>query len=435
MNANQDWTAPAVAPPANGCNPLAFLGAAVAQYPDAFSFQSRVTRCVFLNHPDLVKSAILNKDIVRTELLKTVTGETILTSEGSFWAGQRKAALPVFTAKKTIDYVSVFHRQCLAGLERWAQASEPLDFGKELDQLTLAIVSESLFGQVVDKEFCNSFSVLLDRIAKIQNATVFNHSFSIHPDDNRKLKDAQDHINETADNIALASPVPETENLIQILQEKGVDRDDGYSLKNYLRNEIITMLIAGHETTSVSLSWLLREIASRPEIEANVVREVDTVLSGQACRAEHLHQLEYLSRVLDETLRLYPPIWLVPRTAACDVDLNGIQIQKGQTVVVSPFFLHRRSDYWKRPEEFNPARFLVKKESLPIYSYLPFFASRHICIGKHFAYAEILAVAATIYQSHRIELAGDDSPKTPVGAGSLRVQGGMQVRLLKRDDT
>ena len=145
--------------------------------------------------------------------------------------------------------------------------------------------------------------------------------------------------------------------------------------------------------------------------------------------------MEYLSRVLDETLRLYPPIWLVPRSAACDIDLNGIQIQKGQIVVVSPFFLHRRSDYWKRPEEFNPARFLVKKETLPMYSYLPFFASRHICIGKHFAYAEILAVAATIYQSHRIELVGDDSPKTPVGAGSLRVQGGMQVRLLKRDDT
>ena len=178
----------------------------------------------------------------------------------------------------------------------------------------------------------------------------------------------------------------------------------------------------------------MREIASRPEIEANVVREVDSVLSGQACRAEHLHQLEYLSAVLDETLRLYPPIWLVPRTAPWDVVLHGIQVQKGETVVVCPFFLHRRSDYWKRPEEFNPTRFLVKKETLPMYSYLPFFASRHICIGKHFAYAEILTVAATIYQSHRIELVDDDSPKTPVGAGSLRIRGGMQTRILKRDD-
>ncbi len=435
MNSNQHWAAPAVPPPTDGCDPLAFLAAAVSEFPDAFSFETRVNRCIFINHPDLVKSAILNKDIVRTELLKTVTGETILTSEGSFWAGQRKAVLPVFSAKKTNDYASVFHRQCLAGLDRWAKASEPLNFEKELDQLTLAIVSESLFSQVVDKEFCDFFRVLLNRIAKIQNASLFNHSFTIHPDDNRELNDAQDYINETADNIAVSTQVHETENLIQILQDKGVDRDDGYSLKSYLRNEIITMLIAGHETTSVSLSWLLQEIASRPEIEAKVVREIDSVLSGQACRAEHLHQLEYLSRVLDETLRLYPPIWLVPRTSACDVELHGIQIEKGQTVVVCPFFLHRRSDYWKHPEEFNPARFLVKKETLPMYSYLPFFASRHICIGKHFAYAEILAVVATIYQSHRIELVGNDSPKTPVGAGSLRVRGGMQARLLKRDDT
>ncbi|HBV66364.1 MAG TPA: hypothetical protein DEF45_25460 [Rhodopirellula sp.] len=434
MNSNQYWTAPVVPPPTDGCDPLAFLGAAVSEFPDAFSFQSRVSRCIFINHPDLVKSAILNKDIVRTELLKTVTGETILTSEGSFWAGQRKAALPIFAAKKASEYVSVFHRQCAAQLERWAEVIEPLNFEQELDHLTLAIVSESLFSQVVDKKFCNYFRVLLDRIAKVQNASLFNHRFSILPSDNRKLTEAQNYINETADNIASASQVHDTENLIQILQEKGVDRDDGYSLKNYLRNEIITMLIAGHETTSVSLSWLLREIASRPEIEANVVREVDSVLSGQACRAEHLHQLEYLSAVLDETLRLYPPIWLVPRTAACDVVLHGIQVQKGETVVVCPFFLHRRSDYWKRPEEFNPTRFLVKKETLPMYSYLPFFASRHICIGKHFAYAEILTVAATIYQSHRIELVDDDSPKTPVGAGSLRIRGGMQTRILKRDD-
>ena len=435
MNSNQHWAAPAVPPPTNGCDPLEFLGAAVSEFPDAFSFQSRVNRCIFVNHPDLVKSAILNKDFVRTELLKTVTGETILTSEGSFWAGQRKAALPVFAAKKTSEYVSVFHRQCLTQLERWAEADEPLDFEQELDELTLAIVSESLFSQVVDKQFCSYFRVLLDRIAKIQNASLFNHSFSILPNDNRKLTAAQNYINETADNIAFASQVHDAKNLIQILQEKGVDRDDGYSLKNYLRNEIITMLIAGHETTSVSLSWLLREIASRPEIEANEVREVDSVLSGQPCRAEHLHQLEYLSTVVDETLRLYPPIWLVPRVAACDAELHGIQVQKGEMVVVSPFFLHRRSDYWKRPEEFRPARFLVKKEALPMYSYLPFFASRHICIGKHFAYAEILAVVATIYQSYRIELTDNDSPKTPVGAGSLRVRGGMQARILKRDVT
>ena len=435
MKTNQEWVAPVVTPPTKDCDPLAFLGGAVSQYPDAFSYQTRVNRCVFLNHPDLVKSAILNKDLVRTELLKMVTGETILTSEGSFWAGQRKAALPVFKAKKNIDYASIFQRQCLARLTSWMQNSQPLDFEKELDQLTLAIVSESLFNQVVDKEFCNAFSILLDRIAKIQNATLFNHSFSIRPDDNRKLQDAQGYINETADEIAFASEIIESNNLIQILREKGVDRDDGYSLESYLRNEVITMLIAGHETTSVTLSWLLRKISGCPEIEANVVHEIDTVLSGQPCRAEHLHQLKYLSRLLDETLRLYPPIWLVPRISARDLDLRGLEIMKGQTVLVSPYFLHRRSDYWNRPEEFNPDRFLVEKESFPMYSYLPFFASRHICIGKHFAYAEILTVVATIYQSHRVQLVGHDSQLTPVGAGSLRSLGGMRVRVLHRGDS
>ncbi len=435
MKSNQEWTAPAVPAPTNGCDPLSFLGAAARQHPDAFCFKSRVNRFVFVNHPALIKSAILNKDVVRNELLKTVTGETILTSEGSFWARQRQVALPVFTEKKTADYSSIFHRQCLAGLERWAQTSNVLDFERELDQLTLAIVSESLFNQVVDKKFCNAFSMLLNRIAKIQNASVFNHSLPIRPGDNKKINDAQNYVNQTADNIALASQVHDTGNLIQLLQEKGINEDEGYSSVTYLRNEIITMLIAGHETTSVSLSWMITEIASRPEIEENIVREVDSVLCGQACRAEHLPQLRYLSRVLDETLRLYPPIWLVSRVAACDIDLHGIQIQKGQSVLISPYFLHRRSDYWERVEEFDPSRFTVKKESLPMYSYMPFFASRHICIGKHFAYAEILTVIATIYQAHRIELIGDEYPKMPVGQGSLRIRGGMRAKLSHRDDS
>ena len=429
------WTPVAVPNPTKDCDPLSFLGDAVSNHPDVFCFESRGKLFTFVNHPELVKAAILNKDIVRTELLKSITGDTILTTEGEFWARQRKAALPVFTAKKTEDYFSIFHRQCLAGLEKWTQSSGVLDFERELDQLTLAIVGESLFDQVVDQRFCDEFKVLLTRIGKITNSALFSHKLPIHPSDHKQITDAKNYIDEVAGDIVQRSQGEKCGRLVKALKEKADNHTDEKSLSSYLRDEIITMLIAGHETTSVALSWMLTEIAKRPEVEKNIVHEVDAVLCGRACRAEHVPELKYLSCVLDEILRLYPPIWLVPRTAACDTAIQGINIKQGHSVLVCPYFLHRRSDFWASPGEFDASRFSSNKESLPPYSYLPFYASRHICLGKHFAYAEILSVIATIYQSHRIKLINEEMPAVPIGLGSLRIRGGMRVTILPRHDS
>jgi cytochrome P450 len=172
-----------------------------------------------------------------------------------------------------------------------------------------------------------------------------------------------------------------------------------------IRFELSGLFIAGKETSAISLAWLLSLLPRRPDLTARLVEEIDRVLGGRAPRAEDLPQLSYLQRVLQENLRLHPPVWLLfPRRAADDVELGGHLVRRGTTVWVSPFATHHHEEFWARPDEFLPDRFEREGARHP-YAWLPFGSGPRVCIGNRFALMEMQLFVARLLQRYRVELA------------------------------
>jgi cytochrome P450 len=188
-----------------------------------------------------------------------------------------------------------------------------------------------------------------------------------------------------------------------------------------LRDQTITLLLSGHETTATALTWTLFLIAKHPEVEARLHREIDERLNGREPGVADLPQLEFTTCVLNESMRLYPPIWILERYAEEADEIGGYQIPKGSTVVISPYTLHRHPAFWPRPDEFDPDRFAAAPESSAAGAFLPFGAGPHHCIGSHFAMLTMRILLAMVGQRFRLRLAPGAEP-APKGGITLRVR-------------
>jgi cytochrome P450 len=188
-------------------------------------------------------------------------------------------------------------------------------------------------------------------------------------------------------------------NLLAALLEQGemTDRE--------LRDQVLTIVMAGHETTAKSLTWALYLLDRHPDVMATLVQELDRELDGRLPAVADVDRLTYTRSVLDETMRLFPPVWLISRRAVVDEQLDGYDVPSGTLVCISPYTLHRHPGYWSDPERFDPARFAPGRErDRPSHLYLPFGGGPRLCIGRHFALTEAVLVLATVLQSVRLEL-------------------------------
>jgi cytochrome P450 len=195
-----------------------------------------------------------------------------------------------------------------------------------------------------------------------------------------------------------------------------------------VRDEVLTMLTAGHETTAVTLSWAWYSILSHPAIAEKFYREVEEVLGSRPVTAADLPRLRYTRMIVDETLRMYPPIWLVARVALRDDNSGKRPIPANAGVLISPFLIHRRPQCWPQPDEFRPERFALGTDGAEELGYLPFLGGRHICLGKFFALAETVTVLATIAQRCRFQRV-DLHPIEFDPLLSLRMSGSFRVNV------
>jgi cytochrome P450 len=198
-----------------------------------------------------------------------------------------------------------------------------------------------------------------------------------------------------------------------------------------LRDELITLLVAGHETVSSALSWTWYILGQHPDIGANLLLELQTVLNGSSVTYDKLPQLQYTRRIIDETLRLYPPAWGMPRIALEDDEIKGHFIPKGSTVNICQYIVHRHPEFWDNPEKFDPDNFLPSKvNQRPKFAYFPFGAGQRICIGKSFALMEATIILAAIFQRFRLELVPQQIELDPTF--TLRPKNGVKVKVWKR---
>lgn len=394
-----------------------------------------------LNDPDLVKEVLVTQAsrFRKSRILqraKMFLGEGLLTSEGDYHLRQRRLAQPAFHRERLMGYGRTMAELAISHRDRWRDG-ESRDIDGDMMRLTLAIVGQTLFSADVEGT--------APEVGKAMTDLVGSFNFAMLP----------------FGNILQRLPIPSAERLrhartvidtviyglIAERRRTGVDRGDLLSMllmaqdseggtggmdDTQVRDEAVTLFLAGHETTANALTWAMYLLSINPAIERELHAELDNVLGGDSPSVEHLPHLTATEAVFAESMRLYPPAWAIGRMATEPVQLGGYEMPAGAIAVSSPYMLHRDERFWPEPEKMDLARWAPQaRESRPKFSYLPFGAGARICIGERFAWMEgVLALAAIAQRwqmrlepGHRVELL----PQI-----TLRPKFGMRMRLSER---
>jgi cytochrome P450 len=333
------------------------------------------------------------------EILKTVLGDGLLTSEGAFWKRQRRLAQPAFHRQRIQGFVEKMTARSTALADAWSRGSERRDVHADLMALTLTIVGDALFGAELSQDTA-LVGESLDRILHLFT-TRGRSLWALLPLwlptpahlDFRRNRAKLDALVYRLIAARRASGYQGRTDLLSMLMaaqddeaEAGAAESERSMTDQQLRDESMTMLLAGHETTANLLTWTFLALEQNPAVAGAVREEIDSVLRGAPPTLADLPKLTLVDRVLKESLRLYPPAWAMSRMALVDDEILGFRIPKGSHLVLPQYIVHRREDFWPEPARFDPERFTEAAEKQrPRYAYFPFGGGPRQCIGNLFA--------------------------------------------------
>ncbi len=385
------------------------------------------------NHRNFRKGRALQK-------AKPLLGEGLLTSEGDFWRRQRRLAQPAFHRERIAALGGVVTAATSELLESWSPlvaAGPPLELDGEMMKLTLDVVGKALFGTALTgAEIGTVASVLppLLRDATARTHSVFDFGERLPTPSNRR----RDRNRMSLDRIVyriIEERRRSGEEATDLLGMLMVSRDEetGETMTDVqLRDEVMTLFLAGHETTALLLSWTWTLLSRHPGVRRRVEAEVDRVVGERTPTAADVAHLPYLRMVLDEVLRLYPPAWAIPRTAVAEDVIHGYPVPAGATVILSPYVTHRHPEFWENPEGFDPERFSPERSAhRHRHAYFPFGGGPRLCIGNNFALMEATLIVAMVVQRYTVDLVPGQRIE-PEAAFTLRPRSGVLARLLRR---
>lgn len=363
--------------------------------------------------------------------LSSFAGNGLLTSQGELWLRQRRLAQPAFHRARIAKLADVMAETVGAMCDRWEaeKKTEPFNLAEEMMRLTLQIAAKALFGADMQGEAAIRFHDLMNvGMAHVEHRTnPLTFPETIPTSRNRRFLKAKADLQSWILEIVHRRRVghEEGDDLLQMLVDAR-DEETGEGMSDQqLFDEVITLLIAGHETSADALAWGFSLLARHPEKRAQLEEEAARVLSGRLPTQEDLEQLPYARMVFEESLRLYPPFWAIGREALADDEIGGYHIGARSTVILPPFVTHRHPEFWPDPDSFEPLRFTPEESAKrPKFAYFPFGGGPRLCIGQGFGLMEGQIALATIASRFRLELAPfeklvmDPSP-------TLRPHGGM----------
>jgi len=382
---------------------------------DLASFRFGPRRIFLASHPDLVEQVLVTdaKHYIKhfgARMYKPVLGNGLVTSEGDFWLRQRKLSQPAFLKNRVLGYAPMMGQLTRDMLARW-RPGERVDVHFEFSGLTSAIALKTLFGLEDDRDrepfvaaLRNAFLLMSEKFRSLVRVPLW-----FPTPRNLRLKRAIAHLNRVVDGY-IAAGRARTEPGDDLLSRLVNARDDDGSrmTDRQLRDEAMTLYLAGHETTALTLSWSWALLAEHPEVEAKLAAEWSLVLGGRTPTPDDLPNLPYTDAVITEAMRVYPPVYLVGREATRELELGGYRVPRGTTVFMSQWVSHRDPRWFPDPEAFRPERWmdgLAKR--LPRYAYYPFGGGPRVCIGNTFALMEAMILLATVGQRYRFTLAED----------------------------
>jgi cytochrome P450 len=425
--------------PLGSTDPLGLYTQWARQYGDIFYYRVFSRHIYFLNNPDLIEHVLVTnyQSFIKGEALqfnRRIFGNGLLTNDGDSWRQQRHLIQPAFHRERIESYGDTIVAYTERMIAAWHDG-DVRDIHLDMMRLALEIVAKALFNVEIagDRE----------RIAGALNTFIELGSRG------RMLLPPVLRLLPTADNLRYRRAARQLDDIVYglihqrrsngqiaddllsgLLQAQG--KSGGAMSDEQLRDEVMTLLLAGHETTAVSLSWTWYLLALYPEVEKKLWSELRAVLNGRSPCVQNLPRLLYTERVVKEAMRLYPPAWAIVRNSLKDCDIGGYRVPTGATVMMSQWVMHRDPRYYDQPEQFNPDRWLdghAKGSSKFIY--FPFGGGPRTCIGASFAVMEAVLVLAAIAQKYHVRIA-PDFPVEPLLTITLRPKHGIKVVLAQR---
>ncbi|MGM0555599.1 MAG: cytochrome P450 [Myxococcota bacterium] len=391
-----------------------------------------------ITEPELIEDVLLrksdafHKDALTGELSE-VLGQGLLTSEDPVWRRQRKLISPALRRKQIAHYGDTMVARTREMLARWGDG-DVVPLHRDIMEATLRIVVETLFGLEFEEDI-DEVAGALDAVVEHfheQGHTLWRFVPEPLPTPMRgKLSGAVARLDATIYGLIdgrRKDPTPGDDLLHHLLV--AVDDDGNAMTDRQLRDEVLTMFIAGHETTALAIMYAWHLVSRHPEVAERLREEVDRVLGGRDAVAGDIGKLPYTRAIVQESLRLYPPAWIVGREPHEDVEIGGWTIPSGAQVLLPQSVVHRDPRWYDRPDEFSPERWLDDlDDELPRFAYFPFGGGRRVCIGNYFARMEAMLVVATMAQHVELEPMTDEALRTqpsitqrPAGSIHMRVR-------------
>jgi cytochrome P450 len=411
------------------------------EYGDLAYFKLGPQPVFLLNHPDYIRDVLIthHKNFMKGEGLqraKRLLGEGLLTSEGEFHLRQRRLAQPAFHRHRIAGYAATMADYAERMRDQW-QDGETRDIAREMMRLTLAIAGKTLFDTDVGSEADEIGNALSQAMALFNRVTLpFSQYLEKLPlPATRRFQKARQRLDSTIYRIIderRQSGEDRGDLLSMLIQARDEEGDGTGMTDEQLRDEAMTIFLAGHETTANALTWTWYLLSQNPEVEAKLHSEIDELLNGRLPAAEDYPRLRYTEMVFAESMRLYPPAWILGRRALNDYQIGDYHIPARSILLMSQYVMHHDSRYFPDPFKFEPERWAPElKESRPKFSYFPFGGGTRICIGEHFAWMEGVMVIASIAQRWKMRLSpGQRIEMQPLV--TLRPKYGMKMVLERR---
>jgi len=423
-----------------GANPLDFFTNLARTYGDVTSYRMGGEQLFLINEPRLIRDVLVthNRNFTKSrglERSKRLLGQGLLTSEGAMHLRQRRLMQPAFHRDRVAGYGDLMVGYADRMRRSWADGAT-LDVSREMNRLTLSIVGKTLFDVDVEQQAATvgealtavmesfwmtmlPFAEVLERlpVPKLRRARMARARLDaiIY----RMIADRRSSGSDRGDLLSMLLAAQ--------------DEDDGRGMTDQqVRDEAMTIFLAGHETTANALTWTWFLLSGAPEVEARVHDEVVRVLEGRLPSIGDLPALSFIERVVTESMRLYPPAWIIGRRAIDEYHVGEYVAPPRSILVMSPYIMHRDERFYHEPERFDPDRWTPEfRAALPKFAYFPFGGGPRQCIGESFAWMELILVVATISQQCRLRLV-PGHPVVPQPLITLRAKHGMRMTVEKR---
>lgn len=421
-------------------DPLAFTLRLAREFGAVARFHLGPYKGYLVSHPEGVRHVLqanhgnYDKRNYDYDMLRPFLGEGLLTSDGAEWLRERRLIQPAFHSDNLSGFVASMNTSIQRMLDSWqlkARANEAFDVASEMNRLALEIVSKGLLGSGLGprkERVLEAFGVLNHEVARRFQSLVILPLWMPTPS-NLAVRRAKAEIDDVVMGFLSEAEQSSSEGALlrMLLEAHSAPSGSGVRIGK-IRDEMVTLILAGHETTAALLSWTWYLLAQHSEAAKRVRAEARDVLAGRDPQAADLRKLVFTESVLKEALRLYPPVWIISRRAKQADHIQGYRIPADSVVALSPYATHRDQFYWDEPESFNPQRFMRArgKEQHP-FAYFPFGGGPRLCIGGDFAMMEAKMVVASVVQRYRLELVGDE-PVQPKALITLRPQGGLKMK-------